>query len=296
MADLDRLEQLNRLREAGALTGDEFEREKVRLLAAKGLKPLQKWYPLVAALLVAGAAALAFFLLPLLQRNKEAAMTTSSVEAGSVAQRPGSSAASNEQFSDDKTSRNLLAFATSEEVIGLNPAYLEKKFGIPREKGITDLTFDVGGCRISYGFEKNEVTSFQTDVGLHCQPSLRGLTITPQTTYAQLKERGAWGDYVASCLTDCGNAADPTIDLTYPGSRATAFIGVTYSGGYRQVSTALDLWEKAVRRQQGLKEFDLPENYDAFSCVSKPPREVASLLGRVKVTSIRVSREVNKVC
>ena len=101
---------------------------------------------------------------------------------------------------------------------------------------------------------------------------------------------------MASCLTGCGNAADPTIDLTFRGSRATAFISVAYSGGYEQVSTALDLWAKAVRRQQGLGEFDLPENYDAFSCVSKPPREVTSLLGRVKVTSISVSRELTDAC
>lgn len=69
---------------------------------------------------------------------------------------------------------------------------------------------------------------------------------------AKSTARSLWGTYIASCLSGCGNAADPTVDLSYPGSRSNQFLGIHYSAGYDQVSSALERWDKAVRAERGL--------------------------------------------
>lgn len=196
----------------------------------------------------------------------------------------------------EKAAPAPLAFATSTEVLGLNPGYLEKRLGVPKEKKASYIVFEVGGCTISYGIDKGSVTRFDVDVSQNCQPTIQGVKVTPQTTYGQVFGREAWGKYLASCLYGCGNAADPIVYLTYPGSRATGFVSVNYATDYDQVSSALDLWEKAVRRQRGLGEFETPDDYEAFSCVSEPPAEVITLLRKARVRSVSLDQEVPRLC
>lgn len=293
MVDLDRLERLNRLRKSGALSDGEFQIQKSQLLADYAPQSRQdrlKW-PWWALPFVVGAVVLGVLLIP----NWRGAQPAT-----------GNSVASNETFdaravkettkvppaASERPPAAPLAFATSGDVIGINPAFLEKRLGVPRRKNDAEAEFVIGGCSISYSLQGNEVTGFSVDVGPRCHPTIQGRLVTPQTTLGQLRAKEDWGSYVASCLTGCGNAADPTIDLFYPGSRATQFVGVSYVTDYNQVSSALEAWEKAVRRQQGLGEFDVPNDYDPFMCVTDPPAAVAPLIRSSRVRTVRVGREL----
>lgn len=298
MTDLDNLERLNRLRENGALTEEEFQFEKLKVLSGEAPnKPTHnlKWVLLSGAiLLVVAALAVAFW--PRQGKN-EAALKPEIAETGQPLDAPRlETNETNNASVIEKAEPAPLAFATSTEVLGLNPAYLEKRLGVPKEKKASYIVFEVGGCTISYGIDKGSVTRFDVDINQNCQPTIQGVKVSPQTTYGQVFGRETWGKYLASCLYGCGNAADPIVYLTYPGSRATGFVSVNYATDYDQVSNALDLWEKAVRRQRGLGEFETPDDYDAFSCVSGPPAEVVTLLRKARVRSVGVDQEMPRLC
>lgn len=92
-----------------------------------------------------------------------------------------------EQQSIAETEEALLEFATSNSVIGLNPAYVEKRLGIPRIKNAWLLQFELGGCTIDYTIEGSEVKSFDVSINQKCQPTIDGTRITERTTFGELK-------------------------------------------------------------------------------------------------------------
>lgn len=296
--DLDRLERLNRLRDSGALSNEEFQLEKAKVLrgvtSEKG-HIQRRWLWWAVPIIVVGLIALVgVFVVD--RRGDKAdgkALAERSQAEGRIV---SNSVEANVPTADAPTIAPPLAFATSTEVIGINPAFLQQRLGVPRETGDWGATYEVGGCTISYRFAKRAVTGFSVDLGPRCRPVIQGRQVSSTTTFAQLKKREPWGSYIASCLTSCGNAADPTIDLAYPGSRATQLVSVSYSTDYDQASKALDLWEQAVRREKGMDEFAMPDDFDAFMCVSNAPDEVESTLRNAKVRSVRVSGGSEALC
>jgi hypothetical protein len=347
MINIENLERLNRLRESGALTEEEFYQEKLKLISGKSHDAQKQTFKIALLLgtIVVGVAALAAFLwqnqgkgdeilkpetaaigpskgTPSLEmpakkedeilKPETAAIGTPkgipSIETPVTKEdkilKPETAAiglpkvtpslrapATNDVSTLKKAETALLMFATSTEVLGLNLGFLERRLGVPKEKRAGNIVFEVGGCTISYEIDESSVSSLDVNVSQNCQPTIQGMKVTPQTTYGQVFNRQGGGAYLASCLTGCGNAADPTIDLTYASSRATEFISVNYATDYNQVSRALDLWENAVRRQRGLGEFDTPDDYEAFSDVSNPPLEVIPLLRKLRVKSVRLAKE-----
>jgi|LauGreSuBDMM15SN_2_FD.fasta_scaffold14421_2 uncharacterized protein YgiM (DUF1202 family) len=203
---------------------------------------------------------------------------------------------SNNNDTENAPPVNNLSFATSDAVIGVNPAYLEQKLGVPREKSKGSSVFEVGGCTINYRYDDNGVTGFYLDITRSCQPTIRGRKVSPNTTFGSLLAMEKWGKYLASCLYSCGNAADPVIDLSYPGSRSTGFISISYSTDYDQSSVAMGVWEQSLRRSLGLGEFDTPEDTEAFSCVQNPPANVRKLLPRMTVKSVWVTNDDGPSC
>lgn len=287
MNNIDNLERLNRLRESGALTKEEFEHEKIKLISGKNhiLKTNISKFSTILLILILSVIALAIFIWS--KKGKEVEIATKeAVAAGNVIDGPTLEA------TVEKVNPAPLAFATSAEVLSLNPDYLEQRLGVPKEKNASFMVFEVGGCTILYGINKGSVTGFDVDVSKDCQPTIHGIKVTPQTTYGQILSRETGGVYRASCLTDCGNAADPVVYLTYAGSRATGFIDVNYSTDYDQISSALDLWEQEVRKQLGLDEFESPDDYEAFQNVANPPVDVISLLSKARVRSVSMSLDL----
>jgi hypothetical protein len=296
--DIENLERLDRLRQTGVLTDEEFQIQKRKLLDGKVTNvpdhknKLLWWVGLMISTIIA---AVALSWATLKQDDAIAKGETKNTGTPNARTAIGPTAASEKP--EAKPQKFVpLAFATSSKVIGLNPDYLEVRLGIPREKNGSSLVFDVGGCIISYLIENGAVAGFDIDLVGPCQPDIQGKRISNQTMFSDLRDGEPWGAYVADCLTGCGNAADPTISLSYPGTRSNGFISVTYSAKYQQVSKSLELWEKSVRRKLGIGEYDLPENYDNFSCVSGPPAEVISLLRNANVQSVHVSNTKRGGC
>ncbi|TDW62822.1 putative oligomerization/nucleic acid binding protein [Novosphingobium sp. PhB55] len=296
MSKIEQFERLHQLRENGVLTEAEFQAEKQKLISGEKETGSGRWRLFAAAagvgVVVIGGAVVA------MGYGSPSATSTSAptASASAVAGDPGDGSLA-EPLKTDETGGDsaaaTLQFAVSPEAIGANPGYLEQRLGVPKVKTKYQLVFDVSGCRVEYGVEGNAVSSIDADVTASCQPTVQGVKITPSTTYGQIHRKQPSGTYIASCLSGCGNAADPTVDLSYPGSRSNQFLGLHYSAGYDQVTSALERWDKAVRAERGLGEFDTPDDYEAFSCVAGPPDDVSAQLEKVRVRHIQIREEVD---
>ena len=185
--------------------------------------------------------------------------------------------------------QKLLEFATSNDVIGLNPAYVEKRLGIPRSKSANSLEFEIGSCQIRYSVEGTAITEFWLSLGPQCTPNIDGERVSNKTTFGDLLRRSDAGDVSATCLYGCGNAADPTILLSYSGYRYNNFTEVTYYTDYSQAGDTLSAWETAVRNNLGLAESDYIEDYTPFIDAKNPPALIRNNILRMKVTDIHVT-------
>ena len=186
-----------------------------------------------------------------------------------------------------------LAFALSIEVIGMNPAYLEQKIGVPVRSSEYQAVFEVSGCKIEYGIDGGEIFDYRVDVSEGCRPVISGKIISPQTTFSEVHER--WGTYIADCFAGCGNAYDPSISLRFDGSRSNGFVSVTYGASYEDTSEAQDIWETEVRRRLGIGPYEDPVDLDAMTCVKNPSERVVGSLATVKISYVHVFSNVDDI-
>lgn len=284
--DLDKLEQLDRLRRSGALTEEEFQAEKALLGGQVERTPSRRRnlrYGLIGmvALLSLGATAVAIF------RDLPEAVDGSRKAPSSGL--PVSKAGIVEQETPPATTPpsgqvSLFDWATSEGVLGVTPEYLRSKLGVPKYQTREAMTFDVGGCDVEYTIGASQVKSFSTEVTGRCQPTILGARLTPRTKFASLDNGG---ELVADCLYSCGNAADPTVDLYFPASHARGFIGHRFHGKHSDATgRAIEAWEKSVRAANNIPEFEWAD--DVFSCATKPPPNVAAIAREITVSWVAV--------
>lgn len=283
--DLDRLEQLDRLRQSGALTEEEFQAQKAELAKPAEAKPASGWQ--IAAIFGAGVTLLAGFgLAAIYWPDAGPKSSDRGVEAVSPAsvQKAGSKPENEAVKPAPKGKQSLFSWATSADVLGVTPAFLRSKLGVPKYQSRDDLTFDVDGCEVEYSIGNSMVKSYSTEITARCQPVVFGVRLDPRTKFSKLPKGGT---LVADCLSSCGNAADPTIDLYYPGSRARGFVGHKVHGKWGDTTyEALDTWEKHVRAVNNLPEFEYVEG--VFSCVTNPPANVASAARGITVSWVTV--------
>jgi hypothetical protein len=297
VSKIEQFERLHQLRENGVLTDAEFQAEKQKLISGEREAGSGRWR-LFAAAAGVGVVVIGGAIFAMGYGSPNATSTSApTASSSSVAGDPGDGSLAEPVKVDEAggdSAAATLQFAVSPEAIGANPGYLEQRLGVPKVKTKYQLVFEVSGCRVDYGVEGNAVSSIDADVTASCQPTVQGMKITPSTTYGQIHRKEPSGTYIASCLSGCGNAADPTVDLSYPGSRSNQFLGIHYSAGYDQVSSALERWDKAVRAERGLGEFDTPDDYEAFSCVAGPPDDVSAQLEKVRVRHIQILDETSR--
>jgi hypothetical protein len=299
MPDLGKLEQLNRLRESGALTQEEFDREKAAILAAGDGKA-----PNHALKIAITVAVLAVVVIVTIVVGRNASVT-----GNQVGQQPASEPSTlvtNEQDIEpvENTTAPVapvaeiapsptLEWAFSEQIIGLNPTYVEGKLGPAKSKGGGSWEFDVKGCTVTYTVAKSEITSASTFAKAGCQPKVMGTTITSQTTFGQLK--GSYDVIRSSCIENCGNAADPTIELYKPGFHANNFIEVVYTSRYGEgQQKAMDLWVTAIRMAHGKDPEDFDASYEWFQCVFKPDASVVRALAPEQVGYVTIGRNLTR--
>lgn len=193
---------------------------------------------------------------------------------------------------DEASEQSNRDWATSNEIIGLNPDWVEQRLGVPKIKAANRLVFQINGCEVTYLVEGSSIQTMFVGVNETCHPNIQGSRITHETTFGSLDQpKNGIGDYIAWCLTYCGNAADPTIKLYLPGYRANGDISISYYTNWAQSDDAIEMWERSVRRREGLSDFEYPSDYRVFRCVSNPPSEISRLLSEMTVTQVWISRD-----
>lgn len=206
--------------------------------------------------------------------------------------RPDSAASSEgEVAAEANPNSDLLTFATSREVIGLNPAYLDQRLGVPKIAQQGYRVFEVEGCTISYSSDDSGVRSFEVDVTEQCQPTIDGHKITINTTFGEILGKVNGGYFYAACLQFCGNAADPVLSLIYPGFRANGDIETRYSTDYWQSKLAMDKWGNDIRRAAGLSESESSIDFMLFSCRRDPSNEVQYKMQTMTVRRVRMDHD-----
>ena len=298
--NLSQLERLNRLREAGALSDSEFEEQKQSILTGKPASRFSR------PMLIGGAAIIAVIgvavLLSLWVSDSDPIETSASASpsveatAAPLSEPPPPTATETPEVAPTISENARLSFATSDEVLGTNPAYLEQRLGVPKEKSANHLAFELGGCTVYYWSAGSRISGFSVDVGPSCSPTIRGHRIGPRTTFGEIVNRDTSGQFTADCIYACGNAADPVVGLTYRASHATGFISVQYLTDAGQASDAIDLWEQGMRRELGLSEYESPPDFEPFNCVSNPPANARRLFPRMTVRSVSVGRDQSGPC
>ena len=126
--ELDRLERLNRLREAGALTTEEFDTKKREILSSgfEAQRKLPRWLSWAFGI---AALAVAMVAVVLWSRSSDPTFAPNN-DAAVVAAAPSTSLGVQSVLSVEATAPSaaeLLAFATSENVIGMSPEFLEQR-------------------------------------------------------------------------------------------------------------------------------------------------------------------------
>jgi hypothetical protein len=292
MHDLERLERLNRLRTEGALTEEEFEAQKRAILEPKPDRSSRHVAVAVAAVLLIAAMIVTFVLLRPVQAENESVFPseTTLTPAPLTVETPTDvlpvGEMPNAAPSADEARAASIRWATSRDVLGANPAFVEQRLGVPREKDRHGLTFNLNGCEVRYSLEGTVVKSFYVRTDRNCRLNLNGRTITAQTTLGSLARQGA--RWEASCLALCGNAADPTVNLVEGGSRADGFVTVSYATSDSQ---AVDAWAEAVERLHGYGPFDIPAGVESpFQDAKNPPAAALPSLLRARVNSVFVER------
>ncbi|WP_447761382.1 SHOCT domain-containing protein [Sphingopyxis panaciterrae] len=283
--DLDKLEQLDRLRQSGALTEDEFQIQKAQIVGGSGPEPVRRFGWLYVLAGVVGLLLVGFVATTMHDwtGSKPPAADRASVEAGAaVKQTPEEPTAAEPRPSI--ATDPLFAWAASEKVLGVTPEYLRSRLGVPKFQERGAMTFDVEGCEVEYRVVNGKVATYSAAVTNRCQPIVLGVRMTPRTKFSAMDGEG---DLIADCLYSCGNAADPTIDLFYRPVHFRGFIGYRINGKYGDATQkALEDWEKAVRTANNIPEFEYVD--EVFSCVSNPPPGVAATARNITVSWISV--------
>lgn len=280
MDDLDRLERLNRLRADGTLTEEEFQQQKTMVLGDRPSEGARRIWLIGGAAAVALALALAWF------------ATRSVAEGGeqpreAVAESAGPAVEATKTVADAPEADRLAA-AISPDAIGNNSAYMQQQLGVPKIDNGYEMVFDVDGCTIRYGVANGSVDDITVDVTPTCNARVMEMTLSPGSTFALVLSKHEYGGFVASCLSMCGNAVDPNIMLSYPGSHATNFIGIHFVANYEDVDKALEVWAEANAMEFG------SDDVDAFNCVGMPPAHVETMLKTARIGKVVIMNEAER--
>lgn len=297
MTDLDKLERLVRLKESGGFTEEEFQAEKAKLLVAAQsgtvedlLNARQNWW-IIGGVFVASLLIL-LFLMPILQQRPSSVGSDNAVEGETIAAAMGddvNTGAADKLAPSEALAKGSYAWATSDLRIGANPEYIEKVLGPPAQKDSNSLFYnELQGCIVNYITKGSKVTSIQIIITEKCTPEVNGNLITPQTTFGSIYDD--FGFLMTSCLSMCGNKADPTIEFVIPGPHSSNFIDVRYSTYDTDGST---VWENEIARANGVTSiFDVPEG--ALRCPEQPTQAAVNAMKGAKVSDVTIGIDLEQ--
>jgi len=141
-------------------------------------------------------------------------------------------------------------------MLGTTQRYFESIAGVPRESFKNDYVFVVQECRITATITHDKVSALRMDLTDNCKPDLSSFIGEDAPKAGQPLTPGAFGRgqrYTASCLTDCGNAVDPSAYALWVAPRSSGGLEVlmemVLAGG--KALDAADQWEAAIKKAAG---------------------------------------------
>ncbi|WP_315141362.1 hypothetical protein [Achromobacter marplatensis] len=141
-------------------------------------------------------------------------------------------------------------------MLGTNQRYFESVAGIPRESNGNDHLFLVQNCPITATIGGGKVSALRMELANGCEADLQSFIGEYAPKAGQPITPGAFGRgqrYTASCLTECGNAVDPSAYALWVAPRAAGGLEVlmemVLAGG--KAADAADQWEAHMKKAAG---------------------------------------------
>jgi len=183
------------------------------------------------------------------------------------------------------------------DVLGSNVAHLETITGPAFRTDAADLTYKVDGCEVVVGATAGKIDNIGIDnYGPACNFPIAQYfaggydhPVPALPTFGDI-QRGLGGDYEATCLKLCGNAADPLVSLTYEGSHADNFNGL-YAAVPVVEDKVLDAY-MAWGAKLGAKYSDEQLEGDTAALPDSMQAVADQLFAPVRPTTIRVGSKL----
>jgi hypothetical protein len=139
------------------------------------------------------------------------------------------------------------------ETINVNIEWLEKRIGPHKSQYMDFFNYEIDGCKVAIQTTKNEHGRSVDSISLeemspHCTFDSSQIGIGGPAHLLKFKDLAALGDWHAlqTCLSNCGNAADPTYGMTVEGPRALQFMLFQGVNSYTHSAASADLLKKRV--------------------------------------------------
>ncbi|MBB1595742.1 hypothetical protein [Achromobacter sp. UMC46] len=142
------------------------------------------------------------------------------------------------------------------DMLGTNQRYFESIAGVPRESNGNDHVFRVQQCQITATIGNGKVSALRMELANGCEADLQSFIGEDAPKAGQPVTPGAFGGglrYTASCLSECGNAVDPSAYALYVAPRSAGGMEVLMEmvlAGDKALDAA-DQWEAQMKKAAG---------------------------------------------
>ena len=201
---------------------------------------------------------------------------------------------------DAQGKKSKLAQAFDPEMISADLAYFEQVTGPARSTYGNTKTYKVDGCEVTATISDGSVRSLRVDLNHKCTINLNTFLPNFQSKFPALDAMtfgkfdavsGGNGQFMADCLTGCGNAADPVVYEHWYGSRANLMLEVMLEvvlDGIPAINAA-HKWQAAMEKSEG-------ENWVSatkFNCDRTKYDHIAHQAFRdVKISAITIGYDI----
>lgn len=174
-------------------------------------------------------------------------------------------------------------------MLGTDQRYFESIAGVPRESSGNDHVFVVQNCQITATIGNGKVSALRMELAKGCEADLRSFIGEDAPRAGQTITPGVFGRgqrYTADCLTQCGNAADPSAFALWTAPRSSGGMEVLMEmvlAGDKALDAA-DQWEAQMKKAVG-------EDYvlnTKFNCETRFDDAAAAAFKDVPVNSITI--------
>lgn len=185
------------------------------------------------------------------------------------------------------------------EMLGSNLRYFESVAGVARTSAGDSHTYRVQGCEITATAGGGTVNTLRMELSPTCQADLNSFIgdFAPPagndlTFGAMAESTGGYLEFYASCLSMCGNAADPSAYALWQGPRAIGFTEVLLEvvlAGDDSLAAA-NQWEAAMHKAKG-EDFVMETR---FNCERSFDEVAQHSFKNVKVNAVTIGTELYK--